>query len=87
MLGVPSFQFTPTDPQDQNKNKPEDDYENLKKRVQAGNLTSDEANQIIQIANDGRMHLKKAFRIWQQEKIQPQIDKARNQKQPIRTNA
>ena len=61
--------------------------ENLKKRVQAGNLTSDEANQIVQIANDGRMHLNKAFRIWQQQKIQPDIDKARNQKQPIRTNA
>jgi len=87
MIGVPSFQFTPTDPQDQNKNNPQDDYENLKKRVQAGNLTSDEANQIIQIANDGRMHLNKAFRIWQQQKIQPEIDKARNQKQPIRTNA
>lgn len=85
MLGVPTFQFTPTDPKDQNKNNPEDDYENLKAKVQKGEITSDDANTIIKIANDGRMHLNKAYRIWQQEKIQPQIDKLRNQKAPIRS--
>jgi|MDTC01.3.fsa_nt_gb hypothetical protein len=65
--GQADFQFVDKDPEKQNKNNPADDYDNLQILVNKGSITKDEGNEILQIANNNKIHLNKAFKIWQNE--------------------
>ena len=65
--GQADFQFVDKDPEKRNKNNPADDYDNLQDLVNQGKLTKEQGNEIIKMANNNKIHLNKAFKIWQQE--------------------
>ena len=66
-VGNPLYQKRRGNRDMEDVNMTSDDMKNLVKLVQAGTVSKEDANKIIKIANDGNMHLNKAYRIWQNE--------------------